>query len=103
MQLMRLYAMLVGAAVLEVSGDALVRIGLQRHAPALFAGAVCLVVYGVTVNLGGLDFGRLMGVYIVVFFLVSRIIAALIFGQTPGLRDTLAGALMIIAAGILSL
>jgi drug/metabolite transporter superfamily protein YnfA len=102
MHFLRLLAMLVGAAVLEVGGDALVRLGLQRQAPALIAGAVCLFVYGVTVNLGGLDFGRLMGVYIVVFFVVSQIVAMLIFGQMPGARTAIAGALMIIAGAILS-
>lgn len=101
MQMMRLFAMLVGAAVLEVGGDALMRIGLQRRASALLAGAVCLVIYGITVNLGGLDFGRLMGVYIVVFFVVSQIVATLVFGQLPGMRAAVAGVLMIAAAGVL--
>jgi hypothetical protein len=101
MHLMRLLAMLTGAALLEVGGDALVRMGLQRHAIPLLAGAVCLVIYGVVVNLGGLDFGRLMGVYIVIFFIISQIVAALAFGQLPSLRAAVAGALMIAAAGVL--
>jgi hypothetical protein len=107
MYLMRLFAMLIGAAILEVGGDALVRMGLQKHAVPLLGGAACLVVYGVVVNLGGLDklggldFGRLMGVYIVVFFIVSQIIAILVFGQLPGVRAAVAAALMITAAGVL--
>jgi hypothetical protein len=101
MHLMRLFAMLTGAAILEVGGDALVRMGLHRHALALLAGAACLVTYGVVVNLGGLDFGRLMGVYIVVFFVVSQIIALLLFGQFPTARAALAGALMLMAAAVL--
>ena len=98
---MRLFAALIGAAILEVGGDALVRMGLQRHALALIGGAACLIIYGVVVNLGGLDFGRLMGVYIVVFFVVSQIIAMLAFGQLPTLRAAVAGALMITAAVVL--
>ncbi len=93
--------MLIGAAVLEVGGDALVRMGLQRRVVPMVAGAACLAAYGVIVNLGSLDFGRLMGVYIVVFFLVSQIIAVAVFGQMPGIRTAAAGALMVCAAIVL--
>src|SRR5579875_175625 len=101
MLLIRLFATLTGAAMLEVGGDALMRMGLHRHAAALAAGAGCLILYGVVVNFGGIDFGRLMGAYIVVFFIVSQIFAMLAFGQLPTVRAVLAGALMIAAAGVL--
>ena len=76
---MRLVAALIGAAVLEAGGNALVRQGLLRAWPLLVVGMVTLGLYGLLVNHSGLDFdfGRLMGCYIVAFFLVSQILAAL--------------------------
>ncbi len=102
MHFVRLAALLIGAAILEAGGDALVRMGLQQRALPMLAGAACLVAYGVVVNLGSLDFGRLMGIYIVTFFVVSQIIAAAVFGQLPTARATAAGVLMICAAAVLS-
>ena len=63
-------AMLILAAALEIGGDAAIRHGLVRSAwHSLALGAVSLVVYGLVVNANRLvDFGRLMGLYIAVFF-----------------------------------
>jgi small multidrug resistance family-3 protein len=60
--------LLIGAAVLEVGGDALIRAGIKGGGLLLvLLGAVVLVSYGFLVNLTSLDFSRLMGLYIVVF------------------------------------
>jgi drug/metabolite transporter superfamily protein YnfA len=98
-------AVLVLAAALESGGDALVRGGLHaptsaRRAGFMAAGAVVLFVYGVTVNLPPWDFGRLLGVYVALFFVVAQIINRLAFGITPGLPIYCGGAL-IIAGGML--
>ena len=98
MHWLRLGVLLVGAAILEVGGDALVRMGLQRRPLPMVAGALALIAYGLLVNLSSLDFGRLMGVYIVTFFLVSQLIAIAFFGQLPALRTLLGGALMVAGA-----
>jgi small multidrug resistance family-3 protein len=87
---------LIGAALLEVGGDALIRRGLH-HWPLLPAGAIMLFAYGVLVNQGGVDFGRLLGSYIAVFFVVSQLIAVLVFRDTLGWQTLIGGAL--IAAG----
>lgn len=92
-------AILIGAAILEVGGDALVRIGLAGARGWIVAGAAVLTTYGVVVNLSGLDFGRLMGVYIAVFFVVAQVIALAIFHQPPT-RSTLAGGALVVAGGI---
>jgi drug/metabolite transporter (DMT)-like permease len=91
------------AAVLEAGGDALVRYGL--HAPALPArlalfalGGIVLFSYGYVVNAPGWDFGRLLGVYLVFFFLVAQAIAWLAFDQRPG-RPVLVGGGLIVAGG----
>lgn len=89
---------LVVAAILEVGGDALTRMGLRERPVFLAAGALTLFIYGVAVNQGGIDFGRLMGVYIAVFFLVSQIVAFAFFRDIPDYK-TLAGGLLIVLGG----
>jgi drug/metabolite transporter superfamily protein YnfA len=89
---------LIGAAILEVGGIALMRMGLLGARGWIIAGGVSLILYGLVVNQGLLDFGRLMGAYIAVFFVVSQIIAAVLFHELPG-REALAGGMLIIAGG----
>ena len=102
MTVLRTLLVLVGAALLETGGDALVRRGLQ-HRPGLLAiGAIALVAYGVLVNQGGLNFGRLLGGYIVVFFVVSQVIAVVVFGETLAWQ-TLVGGLLIVCGGFVLL
>ncbi len=98
-------ALLTLAACLEAGGDALARSGL--HAPVLAtrigflaAGALVLFTYGVTVNLPPWDFGRLLGVYVALFFVVAQLINLLAFGIKPGL-PIYAGGLLIISGGLL--
>jgi small multidrug resistance family-3 protein len=93
-------AVLTLAAVLEAGGDALVRNGLHAPSPPvrigfMALGAAVLFAYGVTVNLPSWDFGRLLGVYVALFFLVAQIINFFAFGVRPGLPIFLGGALII--------
>ena len=90
------------AAALEVGGDALVRIGLRGPVYWLAAGGLVLFAYGVLVNLSGLDFNRLMGIYIAVFFVVSQVISFLFFKQIPDDRILLGGG-FIVTGGLLIL
>jgi drug/metabolite transporter (DMT)-like permease len=95
----RLVAALLTAALLEAGGNALLRQGLARAWwPLLVAGIVALGLYGLVVNQSGLDFdfGRLMGCYIVAFFLVSQLLAALIFRDLPSLRIFVGGTLILL-------
>ena len=63
---MKEFILLIVAAVFEVGGDALIRAGLKGGGVLLMVGgAAVLVIYGFMVNLTKLDFGRLMGIYIV--------------------------------------
>ena len=75
------------------------RVGVESRWLLLAVGAVSLFAYGVIVNRGGVDFGRLMGSYIATFFVVSQIIALVLFREVPGARTLLGGAL-IIAGGM---
>jgi len=91
------------SAVLEAGGDALVRKGLHAAAFArltfLLSGAVMLFAYGYVVNTPPWDFGRLLGVYVVFFFLVAQAISWVFFGQPPN-GGTLTGGALIVAGGI---
>ena len=99
---MKTLIILIVAASLEVGGDALIRIGLHGRGLAVLGGAIVLFAYGVLVNRSALDFNRLMGVYIAVFFVVSQVIALIAFRQTPDDRILLGGG-FIIAGGLLIL
>ncbi len=93
------------AATLEAGGDALARTALHSHGVlatrlGLFAAAgLVLFIYGVTVNLPPWDFGRLLGVYVSLFFIVAQLINLCIFGTQPTTPIMLGGALML-AGGI---
>ena len=100
--ILKTLAILILAAALEVGGDALVRIGLRGPAYWMAAGGVVLFAYGVLVNLSGLDFNRLMGIYIAVFFVVSQVISFLFFKQIPDDRILLGGG-FIVTGGLLFL
>ena len=95
-------AVFIGAAILEVGGDALIRKGMRGGGLALGAlGFVVLGSYGVLVNLLDVDFSRLLGAYVGAFAVVSVLFGRLVFGdQIPastwaGLAVVLAGSLII--------
>lgn len=95
---------LLGAAVLEAGGDALVRWGLHQNSGltrgAAFAlGAAILFAYGYSVNAPDWDFGRLLGIYVVFFFVIAQLMSWLFFHQPPG-RATLVGGALIVAGGL---
>ena len=92
--------LLLLAAVLEVGGDALVRHGLHRHGSwSMVLGAAVLVGYGFTVNMTALDFSRLMGLYIVIFFLVSQTISVVFFRE-PLRASVMWGGSLVLAGGL---
>ena len=100
--ILKTLAILTLAALLEVGGDALVRIGLRSYGYPLAAGAFTLVAYGVLVNQTSVDFNRLMGIYIAIFFVVSQTISLVLFKQIPDDRILLGGG-FIVTGGLLIL
>jgi hypothetical protein len=64
------------------------------------AGAVVLVAYGSMVNLPRWDFGRLIGVYVALFFLMAQILNRIRFGHAPTVPIYIGGAL-IVTGGLL--
>jgi small multidrug resistance family-3 protein len=97
-------AILLVAAILEAGGDALVRHGLYSQSfmirsGFLGLGAIVLFAYGMTVNAPPWNFGRLLGVYVTLFFLIAQLINWFGFGLRPTLPIIVGGAL-IIAGGL---
>jgi small multidrug resistance family-3 protein len=93
------------AAFLEVYGDSSFQTALYRSSGigrtiAFLCGAASLAAYGLVVNAPRWDFGKLLGVYVVLFFLVAQIVARLRFGQTPTLPVVFGGTL-IVAGGVI--
>ena len=98
---------LVIATLLEVSGDALVRMGIHEHVGLfrliLFGlGAVLLFGYGSFLNLAPLEFGEVVGLYIATLFVNWQIINFIFFRTAPTWPILLGGALVIIGGLIIS-
>ena len=95
---------LVLAAVLEAGGDAVIRAGIRGPAGAARAvlfvvGGLVLFSYGWTVNAPPWDFGRLLGLYVVFFFVIAQALSWLVFHEPPS-RQVLAGGVLIVAGGL---
>lgn len=96
---------LLAAALLEAGGDALLRKALLDSAGPLrillFAlGAAVLFAYGIFVNLAPLEFGQLIGLYIVTLFVMWQLIN-FVFFYTPPTLPILVGGLLIVAGGLI--
>ncbi|MBI4561409.1 MAG: hypothetical protein HY724_05140 [Candidatus Rokubacteria bacterium] len=92
---------LVTAALLEVGGDALMRVGLRGQVWGYGLGTILLAAYGLLVNLPALSFGRSLGLYIAVFFIVSQALAWLLFGERPSLVIIIGGTLIVAGGAVL--
>jgi small multidrug resistance family-3 protein len=94
------------AALLEAGGDALVRKGLHAQAATrmlfFLAGALVLFSYGYVVNAPSWDFGRLLGVYVVFFFVVAQLISWIVFHQPPSRAILIGGGFIVIGGAIIS-
>jgi hypothetical protein len=98
---------LICATILEVSGDAVVRMGIYSYggparAGLLLAGAALLFGYGSLLNLAPLDFGRVVGLYIATLFVVWQMINFLAFRALPTLPILVGGALVIGGGAIIT-
>jgi hypothetical protein len=98
------FAVLTVAAFLEVFGDSFFQVGFYRSSGtgrvlALLAGVAVLAAYGSVVNIPRWDFGKLLGVYVVLFFLMAQLVARVRFGQSPT-PPIYAGGALIVAGGL---
>jgi hypothetical protein len=97
------------ATLLEVSGDAVVRVALFDHGGqslirlGLFtAGAALLFGYASFLNLAPLEFGQVVGLYIATLFLVWQLINYVAFRALPTIPILLGGTLVIIGGAIIT-
>ena len=107
MQKLAVLGFLVVATIFESVGDAVVRMGLGQHSLLprilLFAGGAALLFgYGLSLNLAPLPFGRVVGLYIALLFVIWQIINFLAFRSLPTLPILLGGALIIAGGGIVT-
>ena len=92
---------LIGSALLEVGGDAIVRKGLRGNNYAMIiSGMLLLGAYGVFVNSVTWDFSKLLGVYVAVFAVVSILAGRFVFKENIPFSTWL-GLVIIVAGGLI--
>jgi small multidrug resistance family-3 protein len=101
------FTLLTFAAFLEAFGDSLFQSGLYRSAGAsrvlyFLCGAIVLALYGFTVNIPHWDFGKLLGIYVVLFFLVAQVLARVRFHQAPTVPIYVGGTLITLGGMIIA-
>ena len=99
--------LLVIATILEVSGDAVVRMAIYNHAGAIrialfLAGAALLFGYGSFLNLAPIEFGRVAGLYIATLFVVWQVINFIAFRTLPTMPIWIGGGLVIAGGAIIT-
>ena len=99
--------LLIIATSLEVTGDALVRIGLGRDVVAVksgyfLAGAILLFGYGFTLNTAPLEFHKVVGIYIATLFIVWQIVSFLVFRSVPTVPILIGGSLIVVGGLIVA-
>ena len=102
------FAVLLLAAFLEAYGDSCFQSGLHRASGsaryvAFAGGALMLAMYGLVVNTPPWDFGKLLGMYIVLFFLLVQVLAKVRFQQTPTAPILLGGSLIVAGGAVITL
>lgn len=98
-------AVLTLAAFLEAWGDSFFQVGFYRSTGlgrvlALIAGAFVLAAYGSVVNVPRWDFGKLLGAYVVLFFLMAQLLNWIRFEKAPT-TPIYAGGALIVAGGLI--
>lgn len=93
------------ATILEVTGDAIVRISIYNHSGIarvllMVIGAILLFGYGMSLNLAPVEFRQVVGLYIATLFVVWQIINYIVFGSLPTI-PVLTGGALIVAGGLI--
>jgi hypothetical protein len=97
--------LLLIATMLEVSGDAIVRMGVYNHAGLVriglfLVGGGLLFGYGLFLNLAPLQFGQVVGLYLATLFVVWQVINFIFFRSLPTTPIVVGGAL-VVAGGMI--
>ena len=102
-----MFVLLVVAATLEVLGDAFFQSAVHRSSGLwrwlfLAAGGGTLSLYGLVVNLPRWDFGKLLGVYVVAFFVIAQIVAKVRFNQPTSLPTLVGGSMIMVGGAVIA-
>ena len=102
------FVVLVIAAYLEVQGDACFQSGLYHSEGVkrigwFVAGTVVLVCYSLFLNSSEVDFGKLLGTYVMLFFLVAQVLGKLQFHLVPSKPVYVSGAVVVVGGLIIPL
>ena len=90
----------IGAAILEVGGDAMIRKGLQKTSFAfIISGIMVLGCYGLVVNIVKWDFSKLLGVYVAIFAIISVLFGLFVFKENVPV-STWVGLALIVCGGM---
>ena len=101
------FFLLAIAALLEVFGDACFQSAMYQSTGArrvvwLVSGTLVLVFYSLFVNTPKWDFGKLLGIYVVLFFVVAQIVARVRFQQSPTPPIYVGGALIVLGGAVMT-
>lgn len=93
------------ATILEVSGDAILRVSIYKYAGAariglMMIGGILLFGYGYVLNLTPVEFGQVVGLYIATLFVVWQIINYIAFHILPTL-PIIVGGILVITGGMI--
>jgi hypothetical protein len=99
--------LLLIATLLEVTGDAVIRVAIYKHAGSIrlglfLAGAVLLFGYGSFLNVAPIQFGRIVGLYIATLFVVWQVINAIVFRALPTMPILIGGTFLIAGGAIIT-
>ncbi len=100
-------ALLILATAMEVTGDAIVRIGLAQPGPGgrllyFVGGAALLFGYGYALNSAPIEFEKVVGIYIATLFVMWQLVSFVFFRHMPTLPIVAGGSLIVIGGLIVA-
>jgi small multidrug resistance family-3 protein len=106
-QILSALGFLLIATILEVTGDAIVRLAIYNHAGPIrlglmLAGAALLFGYGFSLNLAPVEFRQVVGLYIATLFIVWQVINFVVFRTYPNLPILVGGSLIVMGGLIVT-
>lgn len=104
---MKIFLFVLAATIFEAAGDALLRIAIHSHAWPIrigyfITGAVLLTMYGTSLNVAPVEFGKVVGLYVALLYIVFQVTNYLAFKAKPTL-PVFVGGVLIVAGGLLVL
>lgn len=102
---MKIFLFVLAATIFEAAGDALLRIAIHSHAWPIrigyfITGAALLTLYGTSLNIAPVEFGKVVGLYVALLYIVFQVTNYLAFKAKPTL-PVLVGGVLIVAGGLL--